>query len=140
MPLKKAQDQLDSLKAKNKDQSCILFNHAGFEWEIILNGEIYRASVFKEERNTVAIDNDEGATNPKHLKKMMIAVLKVTLEDNIDSINQLIQSMNYGEELEYNNVVDLLKLKTYELTELEYEKVYLYWLWVTDRIFKIGAK
>jgi len=123
MPVEKAQDQLESLKAKNKDQSCILFNHAGFEWEIILKGEIYRASIFKEERNTVAVNGDEGATNPKHLKKMMIAVLKAGLYDNIDSINKLVEKMNYGEELEYDNVVDLLKLKTYELTELEDEKV-----------------
>lgn len=118
MSVTRAEDQLELLKNKNKDLSCILFNHAGFEWQLILNGRIFESSTFKEKWNTVATNNKDGATNPTEFKKMIIAILKAGIENNIESINKLIKEAGCGEEIEYDEVMDLLKMPYDEFTKL----------------------
>ena len=118
MAVSRAEDQLKILKSKNKDSSCLLFNHAGFEWQLILNGKIFEFSTFEEKWSTVATNNRPGATNLTEFKKMIIAILKAGIENNIESINGLIKEAGYGEEVEYDEVMDLLKMPYDEFTKL----------------------
>ena len=101
----------------HKEGSFILTNIAGFEWQMLKNGEIFSSFSDKEESiKMIAINNNDGIEDNEMLKKKVVAILREKIHHSIRSMNELAEKAGYEDfDIEYDEIVEMLKLKTYEL-------------------------
>jgi len=108
-----AKEQLKSLEEKGRaDNAFLVFNHSGLNWEAIKDKEIYSSG--KEGITTTACHRNKGKSNFEDMKKMIIATFRGLIYNNLESVNELIEKLGYNEKINYEEVVKLLQLKSYE--------------------------
>jgi len=104
-----------------KNQSFILANMAGLIWEMLKDGEVFSSSTYGEEgelNNMIAINNNQGVEDNEMLKKKVVAILGQKIHNSVTTMNELAKKAGYKDfEIEYDEIVEMLKLKSYELFE-----------------------
>lgn len=113
--MEKLQDYLK--EHPHKEGSFILTNIAGFEWQMLKDGEIFSSfSEDEESNNTIAINNNDGTNDNEMLKKKMVAILREKIYNSVRSMNELAEKAGYEDfNIEYDEIIEMLKLKSYEL-------------------------
>ncbi len=113
--MEKLQDYLK--EHPHKEGSFILTNIAGFEWQILKNGEVFSSFSEKEEpNNMIAINNNDGIEDNEMLKKKVVAILREKIHNSVRSMNELAEKAGYENfEISYDEIIEMLKLKSYEL-------------------------
>ena len=110
----------DYLKThKHKEDSFLLGNIAGYEWQMVKEGKFYSACAYGEETsNLVAIHNRDGINDSKMLKKKLAAILRQNIHNSITAIEKLAAKADYKDfSIDYDEMLELVKLKSYELFE-----------------------
>lgn len=104
---------------KHKEGSFILGNIAGHEWQMLKEGKFYSANASGEESNNlVAISNRDGIEDHKMLRKKIVAVIRQNIHSSISSVIKLVEKAGYKDfDIDYDEIVKMLKLKSYELFE-----------------------
>ena len=115
------EDLKDHLKNhKYKEGSFLLCNIAGLEWQMLKDGEIFSSSLDGESNNMIAINNNDGVGDNEMLKKKVVAILREKIHNSVRSMNELSEKSGYeGFEITYEEIVEMLKLKSYELIKQE---------------------
>lgn len=103
---------------KHKEGSFIL-GKVGDEWQMVKEGEFFSACPFDgESGNLTAINNNDRIENYKMLKKKVVAIIRSEVHNSIRSVNKLAGKAGYDDfEINYDEIIEMLKLKSYELFE-----------------------
>ncbi len=101
----------------HKEDSFILCNIAGFEWQMLKRGEIFSSfSLEEESNNMIAINNNNGIDDNDMLKKKIVAILTQKIHNSVEAMNELAEKSGYEDfEITYDETIEMLKLKSYEL-------------------------
>ena len=83
---------------RHKEGSFILCNMAGFEWQMLKDGEVF--SNFPEDNkeeavNMIAINNDDKQEDNDLLKRKAVAILTEKVHCSFESINLLAEKAGY---------------------------------------------
>ena len=101
----------------HKEGSFLLGNVAGHEWQMFKEGKFYSACAYDGEPiNLTAISNNDGIEDHGMLKKKVVAIMRQNIHNSVVSVNKLAEQAGYKDfEIEYDEIAEMLKLKSYEL-------------------------
>ena len=103
---------------KHKEGSFIL-GKLGDEWQMFKNGEYFSAYPSDEEHNhLMANSNNDMSEDHGMLKKRIATMIRQEIYNSISSVEKLATKAGYEDfNIDYDEIVSMLKLKSYELWE-----------------------
>jgi len=114
----------DYLKSHpHKEGSFVLCNIAGLKWQMLKCGEVFSSHPFDDGDdnvlcNMIAINNNDKVEDNDMLKKKVVAIIRQNIHSSISAINKLADKAGYEDfNIEYDEIVEMLKLKSWELFE-----------------------
>jgi ABC-type amino acid transport substrate-binding protein len=106
------------LKEHKHKEGSFLLGNVGTEWQMVKKGEFFSSYPHEDCgcSNLTAISNNDEIEDNEMLKKKAIAVIRGTIHNSVSAMNKLAEKAGYEDfDITYDEIVGMLKLKSYEL-------------------------